>query len=37
MTDPWFGKSGLAGKTVVDMIKGVPSVGNVTGGGDEQK
>ncbi|SED16037.1 hypothetical protein SAMN04489727_6677 [Amycolatopsis tolypomycina] len=36
MTDPWFGKSGLAGKTVVDMIKGVPaSVGNVTGGEDE--
>ncbi|MEU0532085.1 hypothetical protein [Amycolatopsis tolypomycina] len=36
MTDPWFGKSGLAGKTVVDMIKGVPaSVGNVTGGDDE--
>ncbi|HET6707342.1 hypothetical protein [Amycolatopsis sp.] len=36
MTDPWFGKSGLAGKTVVDMIKGVPaSVGNVTGGDEE--
>ncbi|WP_225440171.1 WXG100 family type VII secretion target [Amycolatopsis eburnea] len=36
MTDPWFGKSGLAGKTVVDMIKGVPaSIGNVTGGGDD--
>ncbi|MEV7097835.1 hypothetical protein AB0M80_33795 [Amycolatopsis sp. NPDC051045] len=36
MTDPWFGKSGLAGKTVVDMIKGVPaSVGNVTGGDDD--
>ncbi|GAB3149774.1 hypothetical protein GCM10027258_46800 [Amycolatopsis stemonae] len=35
MTDPWFGKSGLAGKTVVDMIKGVPaSIGNVTGGDD---
>ncbi|MFT7868225.1 MULTISPECIES: hypothetical protein [Amycolatopsis] len=33
MTDPWFGKSGLAGKTVVDMIKGVPAgIGNVTGG-----
>ncbi len=36
MTDPWFGKSGLAGKTVVDMIKGVPaSIGNVTGGNDD--
>ncbi len=36
MTDPWFGKSGLAGKTVVDMIKGVPaSIGNVTGGDDD--
>ncbi|WIX92686.1 hypothetical protein [Amycolatopsis sp. DG1A-15b] len=36
MTDPWFGKSGLAGKTVVDMIKGVPaSVGNVTGGDED--
>ena len=35
MTDPWFGKSGLAGKTIVDMIKGVPSsIGNVTGGDD---
>ena len=36
MTDPWFGKSGLAGKTIVDMIKGVPaSIGNVTGGDDD--
>ncbi|WP_435122970.1 hypothetical protein [Amycolatopsis thermoflava] len=36
MTDPWFGYRGLAGKTIIDMIKGVPtSVGNVTGGDDE--
>ena len=36
MTDPWFGKSGLAGKTIVDMIKGVPaSIGNVTGGDED--
>ena len=35
MTDPWFGYRGLAGKTIIDMIKGVPtSVGNVTGGDD---
>lgn len=25
MTDPWFGKTGLAGKTIVDIIKGVPT------------
>ncbi|MEU0469499.1 hypothetical protein ABZ215_36340 [Amycolatopsis sp. NPDC006131] len=36
MTDPWFGYRGLAGKTIIDMIKGVPtSVGNVTGGDDD--
>jgi uncharacterized protein YukE len=36
MTDPWFGKSGLAGKTVVDMIKGVPaSIKPDTGGDDD--
>jgi hypothetical protein len=32
MSDPWYGKSGLAGKTVVDLIKGVPaSISNSSG------
>ncbi|UQS23184.1 hypothetical protein L1857_10335 [Amycolatopsis thermalba] len=33
LTDPWFGYRGLAGKTIIDMIKGIPtSVGDITGG-----
>ncbi|KMS85392.1 hypothetical protein ACZ91_42565 [Streptomyces regensis] len=33
LTDPWYGKQGLAGKTIVDLIKNVPPTAG--DGGDE--
>ena len=42
LTDPWAGKSGLSGKIIVDLIKGIPAAigsggGGGAGGGDDNK